>query len=111
MYIDATGSSALGVQQPYEIFVIPAIEPPRLALSGVTVYPNPVLNQLTISLDEDSGLFVVAVLYDITGQTMERITVQGREALLDLSTYARAVYFLQVYFTDHSKQIFRIVKN
>jgi len=111
LYHDASGSAALGVQQPHEIYVYPGIENHPVIPPFVTVFPNPVQHLLTILLDEDHETDVVAVLYDITGKTLEQITITGRQASLDMGHYARAVYFLRVYQGDHSSRVFRVVKN
>ena len=110
-YDAAAGSAALGVQQPHEIYVYPGIAGHPVVPPFVKVFPNPVHNHLTIVLDEANDNNVVAVLYDITGKMLEQVTINGREASLDMGSYARAVYFLRVYKDDHSTQVFRIVKN
>ncbi len=111
MYLDASGSAALGVQQPNEIFVYPGIESPMAMFPAVNVFPNPVHNHLTIQLDEEPQAPMVVVFYDITGKRLESITLDGRQAQLDMSSYARAVYFLRLYHHDHSTRVFRVVKN
>lgn len=111
MYLDASGSAALGVQQPNEIYVYPGIISPMVITPFVSVFPIPVHNLLTIELDEDPETQVVAMLYDITGKILEQITISSRQAVLDMGHYARAVYLLRVYQGDHNSQVFRVVKN
>jgi hypothetical protein len=111
MYLGGSGTVVLGVQQPHEIYVYPGFENPLLIPPFVAVFPNPVLNLMTIQLDDDPDIHVVAVLYDITGKVLEQININSRQALMDLSTYARGVYILRVYHRGHSSQVFRVVKN
>ena len=76
-YDAATGSAALGVQQPYEIYVYPGIAGNPVVTPFVKVFPNPVHSHLTIVLDEANDNKVLAVLYDITWKILEQVTITG----------------------------------
>lgn len=83
--VDADGSSSLS-----EVKTI-TME----AVSGIRVYPNPVINKLNIVADANNSFEQVA-LYDLQGRVIKRATLSGAQQLnWDLSQLAAGTYLLQ----------------
>jgi hypothetical protein len=62
--------------------------------NDVTIYPNPVRDQLTIRLANQYLNGVVITLYDVTGRIITSVPVTGAQYILDCSTLSRATYFM-----------------
>jgi len=62
--------------------------------NDVTIYPNPVRDQLTIRLANQYMNGVIITLYDVTGRIMSSVPVTGAQYILDCSTLSRATYFM-----------------
>jgi len=71
-----TGSVAQGVQQPYEISVVTAIEEAKGINLSVSAYPNPTTDFLTLCIDEFEISNLLYQLYDMSGKLLqsEKIT-------------------------------------
>lgn len=92
----ANGSVAEGVQQPYEISVVTG----GAAFPGVqlrcSVKPNPVINLLILSIEEDSPAEYSAWLTDMNGKLLRKITIQSDETQISMAEYQPATYYLTV---------------
>lgn len=109
--ITNSGSVAQGVQQPYEISVVTAIEAAKDISLEISVYPNPANDYLKLKIDGDVNTQCIASLYDINGTLLQTIKIEGNETSIVMSNYASSTYFLKV--TDKQKEIktFKIIKN
>ena len=63
-------------------------------ITEISAFPNPVVNSLTINLGNNSA--EVINIIDMTGRTIETITVSNGTENVDMSTYNNGVYFYQV---------------
>lgn len=72
----------------------------------VKVYPNPVVNEVQISAQNNIRSVRV---YDIQGRLLQIQTGGEMNAVLDLSTHNQGVYFLKI-TTDSGSKIERIIK-
>ena len=110
------GSVAEGVQQPYEISVITAIEEAKDINLSVTAYPNPTIDYLTLEMQsfvqtqdfasqkvktQDFASQEVqtqdfASLYDINGNLLQKIPITNQQTRIDMNNLAPATYFLKV---------------
>lgn len=92
----ANGSVAEGVQQPYEISVVTG----GAAYPGIqlrcSIRPNPVINILILSIEEDSPAEYSAWLADMNGKLLRKITIQSNETQISMSEYQPATYYLTV---------------
>ncbi len=106
-----TGSVAQGVQQPYEISVVTAIEEATRINLSVSVYPNPTTDYLTLSINDFDILNLSFHLYDINGKMIQQNKINISETIISITEIPPAVYFLKI--TDNGKEIkvFKIVKN
>lgn len=102
VYTTATGTNgslAQGVQQLYEISI-------NLELS---VYPNPVINYLTLKTDDNSNLSYQ--LYDLQGRVIENKKVSNNTTNINLEEQPTATYFLNVIKDNQVVKTFKIIKN
>ena len=72
----------------------------------VKVYPNPVVNEVQISAQNNIRSVQV---YDIQGRLLQVQTGGEMNAVLDLSTHNQGVYFLKI-TTDSGSKVERIIK-
>ncbi|HUZ60154.1 MAG TPA: LamG-like jellyroll fold domain-containing protein [Hanamia sp.] len=63
---------------------------------SVTVYPNPAINQITINLSDNSLINTQAVLSDLNGKVLQRITLNQTSTQVDVSSYAKGIYILKL---------------
>lgn len=115
------GSVAQGVQQPYEISVISAIEESNICLR-VSAYPNPTTDYLTLSIG-DSTYFDCAQynsisnqsmsyqLYDMNGKLLQSEKISGNQTSIVMSNLVPADYFVKVIKGNDEVKTFKIIKN
>ena len=117
-----SGSVSEGVQQPYEISVVTAIEEAKGINLSVTAYPNPTTDYLTLRIDEFEISNLSYQLYDMSGKLLLNEKITGSQANIVMSNLVPATYFVKVYAvgcTDRTGVIkgnkevktFKIIKN
>ncbi len=114
-YSDVTGSVAQGVQQPYEI----SIESESSQIKGVslqcTVYPNPVINLLTLKVENFVDEKITCYLYDVNAKILLTQTVEKKETLISVANLSSATYYLKVVQMNQNLspqvvKVFKIIK-
>lgn len=97
---------------------VTGIKDSKLALEGLSIYPNPANDHLNIDLNVARNLDVTIKLSDVSGRTYyvkTRKSHNGSDLItLDLSPYAGGVYLLQIETLDRAKtyyNTFKVVKN
>jgi hypothetical protein len=105
-----TGTVAQGVQQPYEISVVTAVENTEGIILEYKVYPNPAhgLIKLTIKPFDDGNFNLW--LFDLNGILLQDKKVIGEETEISLESLNPAVYFLKVLKDNKEVKVFKIVK-
>jgi hypothetical protein len=108
---NSNGSVSQGVQQPYEISVITAIEEARGILLEIMVYPNPATDFIKLKIEKYEFQNFRYQLYDINGSILQDNKIIAGETDIVMSNYVSATYFLQV--TDNKRLIrtFKIIKH
>ncbi len=100
-----------GVQQPYEISVVTALND----LEGISLffsaYPNPTSNELNLKIEKYSTKDLTYQLTDMNGKVLQSSKVSDERTQLSLSTYATATYFLSVSKNNQLIKSFKIIKN
>ena len=117
-YTGTTGSVAQGVQQPYEISIVPGIDNQSIKLE-LTAYPNPTANYLTLNVGnaELSTLGLSKVeglnfqLYDNSGKLIESRKIISSTETIGMENLPRATYFLKVSNNNNEVKTFKIIKN
>ncbi len=111
-YAGSSGSIAEGVQQPYEISLVSAVEPASGVHLYLAAYPNPVSDKLILEMD--AGLIASSeatfLLLDATGKTLDSGTANGTHTRIDMQGHSPGTYFLRVTQGKRVLQTFKILK-
>jgi hypothetical protein len=110
MRSDNDGQITEGLQQPYEIFITTAVENPGIQLQA-TVFPNPVLDRLTLSIERINLEDLHYRLTHQKGSVLSEMPVNTAEEHIQFSTYPEGTYYLSVYVGHKVLQTFKIIKN
>jgi len=99
-----------GVQQPYEISVVTAIENAEdIALESI-LYPNPTEGSIKLvikSFEDDNMRFR---LYDMNGLLLQDKKILDKETVISLDNLSSALYLLKVIKDKLEVKVFKIVK-
>jgi hypothetical protein len=106
----ANGSVVQGVQQPYEISVVTAIENTDANNLECSVYPNPTSGLARLIFKSPDFEKLRFRLYDIKGDILQDKKVESTETEIYLDHLASSVYFLKVYQDGIEIKVFKIVK-
>ena len=105
-----TGSVAHGVQQPYEISTLTAIEDAQGIDLHVKVYPNPASDFLTLRVVDFDLSGLSYLLFDMNGRLLQNEKVTGNETGIKMGDLAPATYFIKVIQGQEEIKSFKIVK-
>lgn len=111
VYEEVSGSNAAliqGVQQPFELFTVNIIESELVSLS---VYPNPTVQQLTLSFGEQPKEAFSYALFDYQGRLIMTDQVSEQQTIIDLGECANASYVLHVMDHQSTVAVIEIIKN
>jgi hypothetical protein len=100
-----------GVQQPYEISTVTAIENTEDITLECTVYPNPtegIIRLVIKSFEDDNMRFR---LYDMNGFLLQDINIKDKETVISMENLTPAIYYLKVIKDKMEVKVFKIVKN
>lgn len=106
---DGSFSSSEGVQQPYEVSIVTAVNEMASTVS-YTVFPNPTVSGVNLSLSENNGNLNVQ-LFNIEGKMISEEKINGLNTNVQMEALASGTYLLNV--TDNKKVVktFRVIKN
>jgi hypothetical protein len=108
--VDATsGKSNQGLQVPWEITVESGITQTSIELKALA-YPNPVLDELQLSVGNFLSEGMSYRIYDLQGKLLMEHTILEETTRVNLSGFASATYVLQIIFDQNPIKTFRIVK-
>jgi hypothetical protein len=113
-YITKTGTNGSivdGVQQPYEISVITAIEGTDSIALSIKVFPNPASEYIILSMGGYQMAGLSYQLKDAEGRSLGNGGISDPETTISITELARGIYFLQVLNTDREIKVFKIIKN
>ena len=105
---DGTASISEGVQQPYEISVVGVDEYPSITLNAV-LFPNPTQGNVQLTIDNLQFEGEVKI-FDLNGKFLFSKKIEGEKTALDLSRYAPATYYVNVYSGKKMLKSFKVVK-
>jgi hypothetical protein len=111
--VGTNGSSAQGVQQPFEISVVTGIEEAKCITVEWSAYPNPTTDILNLKVDALTTLSIPSMqyqLYDMSGKLLETKKIESNQTSITMNNLMPATYFLKV--TDNNKEVktFKIIK-
>ena len=105
------GSVAQGVQQPFEISVVTAIEEAKGINLSVSAYPNPTTDYLTLEVKEYELSNLHFQLYDMSGKLLQNEKITGNQTSIVMSNLVPATYFVKVIQGNKEVKTFKIIKN
>ena len=105
------GSVAQGVQQPYEILVVTAIEEAKGINLSVSAYPNPTTDYLTLEVKDFELSTLYFQLYDMNGKLLQSEKITGNQTSIVMSNLVPATYFVKVTQGNKEVKTFKIIKN
>ena len=105
------GSVAQGVQQPYEISVVTAIEEAKDITLSVSAYPNPTSDYLTLHIEEIDILNLSYQLFDMNGKLLQNEKITGDQTNIVMSNLEPATYIMKVIQENKEVKTFKIIKN
>ncbi len=105
------GSVALGIQQPFEIFVVTSIEQAKGMSLQCSAYPNPTTDFLTLKVENFELSTLNFQLFDISGKLLVSKKVENSETTIAMSNFVSATYFLKVTQANKEIKTFKIIKN
>lgn len=106
----SSGSVAQGVQQPYEISVVTALEEAKDISLEFSVYPNPATDYLILKINGDVETRCLVSLYNINGTILQTIKVETNETTIQMQNYSSGTYFLKVAAETQGLASPRIIK-
>lgn len=106
----ANGSVTQGVQQPYEISVVTAIDEAKSINLSVSAYPNPTTDYLTLSIDELEISTMSYHVYDVTGKLIQSEKITGNHTTIGMNNLVPATYFVKVIQGNQEVKTFKIIK-
>ena len=104
------GSVSEGVQQPFEISTLGTTEIPEIQLIA-SVYPNPTIQNLTLSIKDYDFSNLAYELYDVQGKRIKSNIIIQEETVIDMTPLASAYYFLKISNNTSELKTFKIIKN
>jgi hypothetical protein len=105
------GSVSEGVQQPFEISVVTAIEEAKGINLTVSAYPNPTTDYLTLEVKEFELSNLHFQLYDMNGKLLQSEKITGNQTSIVMSNLVPTTYFVKVIQGNKEVKTFKIIKN
>ena len=114
-YEGNNGSVAEGMQQPFEISVVTAVEGTEEVILSVSVYPNPTVDFLTLSMyDEVTASNDLPQysyqLIDMNGKLLQGARITDNQTGIAMSNLLPATYLLKVISGNKEVKTFKVVK-
>jgi hypothetical protein len=100
-----------GVQQPYEISTVTAIDNTEDITLRFAVYPNPTEGIIRLVIGSFNNGSYMYQLYDLSGKVIRENVITDRVTELSLESLPSAVYLLRVLMNSREVKVFKIVKN
>jgi len=107
--IGSNGTVFQGVQQPLEVSTLSSDEVPKIQLFA-TVFPNPTVQNVTLSIKEYDLTHLEYNLFDLQGRTISKGKILQNETQIEMSFLASANYFLKVTKANKDLKTFKIIK-
>jgi hypothetical protein len=105
------GSVVQGVQQPYEISVVTAVEETEEITLNWIVYPNPTSNTIKLSVESPDFDNMSYRLFDNNGKLIQDVKVESEETEISMYNLVPSIYFLRVIKNKKELKTFKIIKN
>jgi hypothetical protein len=106
-----TGVVSEGVQQPFEIYVVTALNDLEGMDLSVLAYPNPTTHFLILEIEGNLQPEYRAALYDFSGKLVIQKKVTASKTEFATGNLVSATYLLKVSDGNHLVKTFKIIKN
>ena len=110
-FTGTSGSVAQGVQQPWEISTVTAIEKTEGITLEMSVYPNPTGGVLKLTIRDIDDKSLRYRLFDMNGLLLQDKKIDSEETEISLQDYSSTLYFLRIANNKQDIKVFKIVKN
>jgi hypothetical protein len=113
-YVSSSNSNAFinqGVQQPFEIITILGTSAFEDINDAIITYPNPVVYNLNLEINNISLNGLRYELYDINGKILGYEKVKNIKNNIEMLNYPVGIYFLKVLKNRNEIKSFKIIKN
>ena len=110
-FTGTSGSVAQGVQQPWEISTVTAIEKTEGITLEMSVYPNPTGGVLKLTIRDIDDKNLRYRLFDMNGLLLQDKKIDSEETEISLQDYSSTIYFLRIANNKQDIKVFKIVKN
>jgi hypothetical protein len=110
-YSDGNKSVTQGIQQPYEISVVTAIENTEGITLDFKIYPNPTRDFIILTIkpfDDDRLLYR---LYDFNGILLTEKKIDAGMTEIPMVAFYPSIYFLRIFKDNQVVKVFKIIKN
>lgn len=106
----SNGSVTDGVQQAYEISIVTALEEAKSVNIKVNAFPNPTLNDLTLTVENLNLSTLSFQLYDIQGKLLQKEKITGTTTSVSMAAFLPASYLLKIMQGNKEVKTFKIIK-
>lgn len=109
-FTGSSGSVAQGVQQPWEISTVTAIENTEDISLLMNVYPNPASSAFKLTVGSLENRYLRYRLYDMNGVLLKDERIDSEETEIIIQDLPSTIYFLKVISNSQEIKVFKIVK-
>ena len=109
--VGTNGSVIQGVQQPYEISVVTAIDNTNGITLECKVYPNPTSGLIRLHVKTDEFKKLRFQLYDLKGVLILDNKVVDEVTEISMESLPASAYFMNIYSNNLVIKSFKIIKN
>lgn len=105
----SSGTISQGMQQAFEIVTLSTNDVPQIQLVAI-VYPNPTVQNVTLSIKDFDITNLNYQLFDIQGRIISNGKITQNETQIEMSHLAASNYFLKVTQANKDLKTFKIIK-
>jgi len=110
-YSGTSGSIIQGVQQPYEISVVTAIENTEGISLECSVYPNPTSGVVKLIIKSFDIKNLRYRLFDLNGVLLQDKNIDNEVTEIFLENQPSTMYILKIVNNNQEIKVFKIIKN
>ncbi len=109
-FTGSTGFIIQGVQQPYEISIVTAIENTEDITLDCMIYPNPVEGSLKLVIGSFEDGNMSFQLWNMNGIIIQDFKIEDRETLILMDDMVSGIYLLKIIKNNLQVKVFKVVK-
>jgi hypothetical protein len=107
----SNGSVIQGVQQPWEISVVTAVDDSWDVSLAASAYPNPTTGVFRLVVNANDFGNLKYSVFDINGLLLLEGRIESKETIISLSGYSSSLYLLKIFDNNKEIKVFKIIKN